>query len=67
MGETSSASDFVIDACALIDFYTACPEVLTLISRHMGRLVVADVVLAEVAELEPAEAVELGVTLATDR
>jgi hypothetical protein len=53
----------ILDACVLIDFCKVDRTILSVVSAHVGKIHVPSPVLAEVDQLEEAEAMALGIEI----
>ena len=53
----------ILDACVLIDFCKVDRSILSVVSAHVGQIHVPSPVLAEVDQLEEAEAMALGIEI----
>ena len=61
---TSIRPLLLVDACVLIDYANSSSSVLTLVSKHVGKLHVATTVFREVTQIRPDDAPKLGLTVA---
>ena len=61
---TSIRPLLLVDACVLIDYANSSSSVLTLVSKHVGKLHVATTVFREVTQIRSDDAPKLGLTVA---
>jgi hypothetical protein len=53
----------ILDACVLIDFWDADPSAITLVTRHVGAVHIAENVLSEVKQVDRSEAAAAGLII----